>query len=620
MSLGRAIFELVTDTSKFDKGIAGAKGKIGGLGTIAAGVAGGSLGGLTMAMGELGRAAAAEEANIARLSQALANVGVDYSELGGSIEKKIAAQTKSFAFSDDAQRDSLARLVVVTKDTAHAFRLQALAMDLARARGLDLVTATDAVIKVSQGRYKILQQMGIVIDETMTKEQALAALEKQVAGQAEAYGKTAQANIDRTRIAIDNAREAIGGAVGVFASFATINAGFGKGIIAAGAGLGMFAKNLFSTTKGVQLFGTALRMNPIGLIITGVAALGVGLKILYDRFEGVRNVLNGIRDAARQFLPGFAFISDLAGDTAKSLGIMGDEAAETGDDLTELGKKGAAAIFTITKAIEDSEAKRGGAAVAETEEFLKRYGADDATITAVKEALLNVTGLTKDQRFKEALDQDYAAVESAIRKSILDPMEKTMADVRKMSEQEFAALAREAGRTPKQHMDALQRDMEATERRFEHAMKNIQVAADNALKSTDLDKRTSGAMDAHRSRIHTVRDAWNEARDAVDAYSIRANMGLAGILPTERTGGGGGGHLIAAYHSGGVVARTGPAALLAGETVLPRGVAPVTVAPAITLNYSGDGGAGIASRLAQDVVDITTETLRQQVRRLGMVV
>jgi len=616
-NLGTAIYTLLTDATKFDAGLEGAKGKTKSFGMVAAGVAGAGVGALTSAMGQLAKEAAEEEVGIIRLSTALQAVGVEYDEVGEAIERKIAAQTKSFAFADDKQRDSLTRLVAVTHNVGDAFKLQGLAMDLARARGIDLVTATDAVIKVSQGRYKLLQQLGIEIDDNMTKEQALAKVQETVAGQAEAYGKTTAANVDRFGIAVGNLRETIGGLLGPASSMAIIFQSTGlKGVLAAG-GIASLGRALVSTTKGVHLFGIALRLTPLGLLITGLTLLGVGLKVAYDRFEGVRNVVAGLGDVLKRVIPGFQFIAGLAGDAAKALGLVGDEASETGDDLGAMGERGKQGIFSIRDAIAEVSAafdQTGEARSVET--FLKRYGADKETIDTVKAALMNMTGLTQDQQFKEGLDQDYEAIRAGIERSILEPVTKARADIAKMTEEDFAALAKAAGRVPEAHMRELRKEWEAEEARFKHVMANIGLVADNALKSTDLNKKVSPALTEHRNRIHELRDAWNEARFAADAYGTRIGTVAGGWLNPLPFIHGDRGSAMPEMATGGVVERTGVALVHQGETVLPAGSSPVSVA--MTLNYSGDGAAGMAERMASDVLDAVTEALRQQNRRIGI--
>ena len=51
-----------------------------------------------------------------------------------------------------------------------------------------------------------------------------------------------------------------------------------------------------------QGLNTAMRLNPIGLILTAVGFLALGLKALYDRVEGVRNVFAGLTAGVKEAL------------------------------------------------------------------------------------------------------------------------------------------------------------------------------------------------------------------------------------------------------------------------------------------------------------------------------
>jgi hypothetical protein len=155
-----------------------------------------------------------------------------------AIEAKIAAQEK-LGFSDDALRDSLGALVVKTKDVAKAQQLQTIAMDLARARGIDLGTATDVLIKIQNGQYRALKGLGIAIvpvtkaqdalkasnknateaqkraakalDDTATKALALSAIQKSTKGQAQAYGDTQVGIFESIKITVGDVVEDLGG-------------------------------------------------------------------------------------------------------------------------------------------------------------------------------------------------------------------------------------------------------------------------------------------------------------------------------------------------------------------------------------------------------------------------
>jgi hypothetical protein len=161
------------------------------------------------AMFAAAKAAAEEDASIARLNAAIsANTKItdeQTKQMDAAIESR-----QNLAFSDDALRDSLSRLVPRTKDVSKAIELQAIAMDFARLRGVDLSTASDLVGKVFSGNTSILSRYGFTVEKGTTATQALAMIQKASAGQAEAYGQTTQGALESIQIAIDNTVEDIG--------------------------------------------------------------------------------------------------------------------------------------------------------------------------------------------------------------------------------------------------------------------------------------------------------------------------------------------------------------------------------------------------------------------------
>jgi hypothetical protein len=169
----------------------------------------GVIGLLTTAMLGAGKAAAAEEKNIARLDQALKNNVKGYNGNRDAIEKVIDGRQR-LGFADDKLRDSLGQLVTRTHNVKKAFDLQSIAMDLARQRNMDLETATLIVGKVYGGNVGILTRYGIAMKKGATSTEALAILQKMGAGQAEAYGKTTAAAWSRFQIAMGNLIEDIG--------------------------------------------------------------------------------------------------------------------------------------------------------------------------------------------------------------------------------------------------------------------------------------------------------------------------------------------------------------------------------------------------------------------------
>jgi hypothetical protein len=106
-----------------------------------------------------------------------------------AIEDVLLAREK-LGFSDDEQRSSLASLVTRTHDATKALDLQRMAMDLARLRGIDLAAASDLVGKAYNGQVGALRRAGIAVDEHATAAEALLAVQKAVAGQAQQYAST----------------------------------------------------------------------------------------------------------------------------------------------------------------------------------------------------------------------------------------------------------------------------------------------------------------------------------------------------------------------------------------------------------------------------------------------
>ena len=160
-------------------------------------------------LGQAAAASAKEKVEIAKLGAALhANVPY-WNDNTAAIEEAIKKR-EDLAFSDDDLRDSLAQLVMVTHDVNSAMRGQSVAMDLARAKGMSLHDASVLVGKVMGGNVGILKRYGIAIGDIKDPVEALAALQKVVAGQAVAYAETQIGTMDRLQIKMADINESIG--------------------------------------------------------------------------------------------------------------------------------------------------------------------------------------------------------------------------------------------------------------------------------------------------------------------------------------------------------------------------------------------------------------------------
>jgi hypothetical protein len=176
------------------------------------GIAAGAIGGLVSFFGDASKASADEEQGIARLNAQLQASIPNWNGNTAAVDAAVnAAQAK--AFSDDQARDSLAILVRATGDFSQAQKDQALAMDLARAKNIDLASASQIVANAEMGKLNSLKAVGVEITKGMSTQAALAALQQNVAGQADAYANTQAAATARIGMAWDNAKEDIGAAI-----------------------------------------------------------------------------------------------------------------------------------------------------------------------------------------------------------------------------------------------------------------------------------------------------------------------------------------------------------------------------------------------------------------------
>lgn len=153
--------------------------------------------------------AEATEVSQAGLSAALkANVS-GWNGNTDAIEKTIRERQK-LAFSTGEQRESLGLLVTMTHDSTNALRVQRVAMDLARLKHIDLATASTVVGKAYLGNTNALNRMGISITKGSSGLNALAQVEKRVAGQAEAFSKTSAGAAAAVGLEFQNLQSTIG--------------------------------------------------------------------------------------------------------------------------------------------------------------------------------------------------------------------------------------------------------------------------------------------------------------------------------------------------------------------------------------------------------------------------
>ncbi len=113
-------------------------------------------------------------------------------------------------FDDESAAQSLAILYQRTGDMTEAQKLQITVMDLARAKNIDLATATTLVGQVLSGNGRVLKQYGINIKDAATPLEALTELQTKVGGQADAFSKTFTGQSEVLQETLKNLEETIG--------------------------------------------------------------------------------------------------------------------------------------------------------------------------------------------------------------------------------------------------------------------------------------------------------------------------------------------------------------------------------------------------------------------------
>jgi hypothetical protein len=190
-------------------------------------------------------------------------------------------------------------LITTTGNAEKAMRDVGIAEDLARAQGISLASATDIVNAAEAGRFRGLQQLGIVLGKNATSEEAIAALQGRVAGQAEAYSQTTAASYERMKNTAENYLEAVGGFVNQHGQMALALGGLATAAAPAAEGV----KALSVAMKESAIAGAALdlALGPVGVALAVVAA-GVALYELTQRETEAEKSTKALNEATAGYV------------------------------------------------------------------------------------------------------------------------------------------------------------------------------------------------------------------------------------------------------------------------------------------------------------------------------
>lgn len=447
-------------------------GVLGPLGIVA------SAGAAVAAIGSFVKAAADEDVGIQRLTASLAAQGISYQDNQSAIESLIDAREK-LAFADDQQRDAIAELIRHTHDLTEAQNLEAIAMDLARAKGMSLVEAATLVGKVHDGNVTILKRYGVAVADGASATEALASLQKQFAGQAAAYADTATGKWEQFENELGNVKETIG-----------------QSLLPALTEAGQDAADLMQELQdsgAAEGFGKGLATVLHGVLepIKDVLARWRELKLeIAESGKVIDDVLRGDWRAAWQ---------DAKALTEQNAGAMARIAADSADQSASAVEHGATRIM----AAHDEEAESAAATTKTVQEQYLRMAQD--TDKNVGDMISRHKDLANSGQALADVYRDRVAAEVVA-------ANKRMAD---SLAQAGLALANSIG----EGGDAFQRHTNIASAQSDSAVAahEAQIAAARKAAEEEIDAAHDAAERAKEARLHAAEETKDRTIAAIDA-------------------------------------------------------------------------------------------------------
>ena len=418
----------------------------------------------------------------ARLQVALKNTG-QASEKNNAIIEEQSKALLNLGFSVAETKNAYGTLLTATNSVSDATKLSAMAADLARYKHIDLNTAATILARGTQGSTKAFKEMGITLDTTLPKNVAIGKafdeLNQKIGGQATAYTKTFSGQIAVMKTKFDEFGVTLGskilplltdllgwiskngqailvyggivlGMIAIYKTYTAITA-------ASKAVQQAYAFWTYSQAASTSVFkfamqglNTAIKANPIGLMVTALMLLGAAFIWAWNKFEGFRKVVvTGIQivlNAIGYLVGGVGSFLKLMGKIPgiggpfKAAGKSVDEFAnairKTSDGLDSLIKKTAAVktdtkldLSTVTGLTTTDAAKAAKAAAKQKASDIKK--ANDEVVKLYKE--MNTAIADGEKKAAEAT--------KAYDKSVIDTKAKYADQAIKIEEKKNAELA-----------------------------------------------------------------------------------------------------------------------------------------------------------------------------------
>jgi hypothetical protein len=216
--------KLLADTADFQKKLSAGSKDIDSIGeraaefgkkaAIAFAAAGAAIGAFAVSAV---KAAAEDETAQKRLAETItATTGATAKQIEG-VEEYIKQTSIAIGVADDGLRPAFTRLVRSTQDVEEAQKLLNLALDLSAATGKPLETISNALGRAYDGNTTALGKLGLGLDADIIKSKDFDAIFQQLTGTfgnfAEKESETTAKQLERVKIALDEAKESIGAAL-----------------------------------------------------------------------------------------------------------------------------------------------------------------------------------------------------------------------------------------------------------------------------------------------------------------------------------------------------------------------------------------------------------------------
>jgi hypothetical protein len=265
-----------------------------------------------------------------KLGQTMSNLGIN-TEANRSQIEKLTDSYEKLGFGNEEAANGFNKLLVATGSVTESQNLLALSADFARVKNMSLEEASATLARASAGNAKAFKEMGISLDTTLPKSEAVKKamdeLQGKIGGQAVNATKTFKVQLQILKEEVGSIAEKIGGAlmpilknmveffsnaIDFISRNAKVFAILGGVILSVTVALATYNATVKVVTAVTKAWSTisavatavqvglttgqwnlnaALNANPIGLVVAGIVLLAGAFAIAWNASETFRKTM-----------------------------------------------------------------------------------------------------------------------------------------------------------------------------------------------------------------------------------------------------------------------------------------------------------------------------------------